>query len=118
MKKLCRTLLAGAMMALLWLLPSSPFDHTAVHAAVYEGSFLNTDTVFWKVDTDAGVLTIYGSGEIPYQEGERPFMDLPGSTSTSPALSSRTVSPPSRRTCCNCWTPLWRSVRTCSNSRR
>ena len=77
MKKLCRILLAGAMMALLWLLPSSPFDHAAVHAAVYEGSFLNTDTVFWKVDTDAGVLTISGSGEIPYQEGERPFMDLP-----------------------------------------
>ena len=77
MKKFCRTLLAGAMMALLWLLPSSPFDHAAVHAAVYEGSFLNTDTVFWKVDTDTGVLTISGSGEIPYQEGERPFMDLP-----------------------------------------
>lgn len=77
MKKLCRTLLAGAMMALLWLLPSSPFDHTAVHAAVYEGSFLNTDTVFWKVDTDAGVLTIYGNGEIPYQEGEIPYKVLP-----------------------------------------
>ena len=77
MKKLCRILLAGAMMALLWLLPSSPFDHAAVHAAVFEGGFADTDTVFWKVDTDAGVLTIYGSGEVPYQTGEIPYKVLP-----------------------------------------
>ena len=39
-----------------------------IYAEIYEGSC--SETVFWKFDSQNGLLTIYGEGEIPYYSEE------------------------------------------------